>query len=93
MQRISHTLSTSRHASVERLPGFEAPKRKQGAASVQYASGTLNMDAVQQAQGELPLTASVLPFGLKAPAGCDSGVVVKTPLYHMLAGGSSSTQK
>ena len=51
------------------------------------------MDAEQQAQEELPLTAALLPFGLKAPAGCNSGVVVKTPLYHMLAGGVSSTPR
>ena len=54
---------------------------------MQYASGTLNMDAEQQVQGELPLTASLLPFGLKAPAGCDSGVAFKAPIYNMLAGG------
>lgn len=62
--------------------------RKQGATSVRYVSGTLNMDAEQQEQGELPLTASLLPFGIKAAAGCDSGVAIKTPIYHMLAGGS-----
>ena len=75
------------HGGVERIEGFEIDRvRKRSGKLVHYASGTINMDAGDAGSRLLPLSGSLLPFGIKKM--CDGQEDVKSiivPLYQKIA--------